>query len=216
MSSAYVLPPTVSQAALLQRGSDHRFRVLVQDLFTIAARMEMVREYFGRWMGISGPQYSLMVAIAHMQGAEGINVGAVARALHVSSAFIASESSKLARRGLLAKRTSPQDRRGVLLTVAPAGRAKIDSISGQIRAVNNLFFGVLDSKSFVSLGIAAATLVKSSVHALDYLKAAEGKPQNVRRRSATDNGRTNRRQRMPPRQAGNNPSLWNRRSNGPG
>src|SRR5262249_50371403 len=146
-SSPYVLPPTVSRAALLQRGSDHRFRVLVQDLFTIAARMEMVREYFGRWMGISGPQYSLMVAIGHMQGAVGVNVGAVARALHVSSAFMASESGKLARRGLLAKRTSPDDRRGVLLSVAPAGRAQIDSISNQIRAVNDLFFGVLGSKS---------------------------------------------------------------------
>src|ERR1043166_6035585 len=67
--SAYVLPPTVSQDALMERGSDRRFRVLVQDLFTIAARMDAVREHFGRWMGISGPQYSLMVAIAHMQGA---------------------------------------------------------------------------------------------------------------------------------------------------
>ena len=211
--SAYVLPPTVSQAALLQRGSDHRFRVLVQDLFTIAARMEMVREYFGRWMGISGPQYSLMVAIAHMQGAGGVNVGAVARALHVSSAFIASESSKLARRGLLAKRTSPEDRRGVLLSVAPAGRAKIDGISDRIRAVNDLFFGVLDSKSFVSLSGAAARLVNSSVHALEYLKEAGGKPKNGGRRLAHNDGRSNRRQRMPLRKAGNNPLLWNRRSN---
>jgi len=212
----YVLPSTVSRAALMQRGSDHRFRVLVQDLFTIAARMETVREYFGRWMGISAPQYSLLVAIAHMQGAGGVNVGAVARALHVSSAFIASESSKLARRGLLAKRTSPEDRRRVLLRLAPAGRAKIDSISSQIRAVNNLFFGVLDSKSFASLSSAATTLVKSSVHALEYLTAAEGKSKNGGQRHALNGARTNSRQRMPLRRAGNNPLLWNRRSNGAG
>lgn len=215
-ASTYVLPPTVSRASLLQRGSDHSFRVLVQDLFTIAARMEMVRECFGRWMGISGPQYSLMVSIAHMQGAAGVNVGVVARALHVSSAFIASESGKLARRGLLDKRTSPDDRRGVLLSVAPAGRAKIDSISRQIRAVNDLFFGVLDSKSFVSLGAAAATLVDSSVQALEYLKAAESKPKNGNQRLALSDIRTNPRQRMTPKRAGNNQSLWQRRNSGVG
>ena len=50
------------------------------------------------------------------------SVGTVAQALHVSSAFIATEAGKLARRRLLLKRTNPLDRRGVLLSVAPAGR----------------------------------------------------------------------------------------------
>ena len=209
----YVLPPTVSRAALMQRGSDHRFRVLVQDLFTIAARMETVREYFGRWMGISAPQYSLLVAIAHMQGAAGVNVGAVARALHVSSAFIASESGKLARRGLVSKRTSPEDRRGVLLSVAPAGRAKIDGISKRIRAVNDLFFGVLDSRSFVALSSAAAALVESSVGAIQYLEAVDKEPKSGIRRRAANTACTSPRQRMPPKGACDNSPLWQRRTN---
>jgi MarR family transcriptional regulator, organic hydroperoxide resistance regulator len=187
--AAYALPPTASRAALLERGSDHRFRVLVHDLFTVAARMETVRGYFGRWMGISAPQYSLMVAIAHMQGSTGVNVGNVARALHVSSAFVASESSKLARRGLLAKRTSPDDRRGVLLSVAPGGRAKIDGISKQIRDVNDLFFGVLDKTSFTAVSAAAAALVKSSTEAIKYLESIERKPKAATGRRASGEAR---------------------------
>ena len=65
----YALPATVSRAPLLKGGSDQRFRVLVADLFTISNRMEMVREHLGRRMGISGPQYSIVVAVAHLQGA---------------------------------------------------------------------------------------------------------------------------------------------------
>ncbi len=211
---AYILPSTVSSDALLDRGSDRRFRVLVQDLFTIAARMESVREHFGRWMGISGPQYSLMVAIAHMQGADGVNVGAVARALHVSSAFIASESGKLARKGLLSKRTSPHDRRGVLLSVAPAGRSKIDGISKQIRALNDLFFGVLDSASFAAVSSAAGTLVESSVHAIQYLNAVDAKPKTNGRRHATSTTCANPRQQVPTKRACDLPPLWQRRTNG--
>jgi DNA-binding MarR family transcriptional regulator len=211
ISSAYVLPPTVSRDTLLERGSDHRFRVLVQDLLTIASRMELVREHLGGLMQISGPQYSLMVAIAHMQGVDGVNVGAVARALHVSSAFIASESGKLARKGLLSKRTSPHDRRGVLLSVTPAGRKKIDGISKRIRTVNDLFFGILDSASFAAVSTASGALVESSVRAIQYLNAVEAKPAARRRGMSPVCARA--RQGVPTKRACDNPRVWQRRTN---
>jgi DNA-binding MarR family transcriptional regulator len=174
------LPATVTCAPLLKGGSDQRFRVLVADLFTISMRMEMVREHLGRRMGISGPQYSIVVAVAHLQGHNGISVGALAQALHVSSAFIATEAGKLARRRLLLKRTNPHDRRGVLLSVAPAGRLAVDRVSAEIRTINDLFFGALDAASFVGLSDAAAALVESSAKALRHIILAKGSPQSLR------------------------------------
>jgi DNA-binding MarR family transcriptional regulator len=176
----YALPATVSRATLLKGGSDQRFRVLVADLFTISTRMEMVREHLGSRMGISGPQYSIVVAIAHLQGRNGISVGALAQALHVSSAFIATEGGKLVRRGLLLKRTNPLDRRGVLLSVASAGRLAVDRVSAEIRTVNDLFFGALDASSFAALSAAAAALVESSAKAVRYTTLAKGSPQLLR------------------------------------
>ena len=108
----YALPPTISSGALLERGSDRRFRALVNDLFTIASRMEVVRDHLGERMGLSGPQYSVLMAVAHLAGERGTSVGAVAQAMHVSSAFIASETGKMARQGLLFKHANPDDRRG--------------------------------------------------------------------------------------------------------
>ena len=173
---SYVLPPTVSREALLDGGSDRKFRTLISDLFTIATRMQRVREHLGRRIGISGPQYSLMVAVAHLQNDTGVSVGTVAQALHVSSAFVASETGRMARRGLLLKRTNPHDRRGVLLSLAPAGRLKIDRLAAEIRAVNDLFFGGLDARSFAALSVAAAALVTGSSKAVQYLDAMEKKP----------------------------------------
>ncbi|HEY2135049.1 MAG TPA: MarR family transcriptional regulator [Xanthobacteraceae bacterium] len=174
--TTFVLPPTVTREALLERGSDRRFRSLVSDLLTIATRMEMVREHLGRRMGISGPQYSVLVGVAHLQGDSGVSVGALAQALHVSSAFIAVETGKLARLGLVLKRRNPQDGRGVLLSLALPGRLKIDRASAEIRAVNDLFFGGLDTASFRALCAAAARLVEGSSTATTYLDAIAAKP----------------------------------------
>jgi len=176
----YAVPATVSYPPLLKDGSDQRFRILVADLFTISTRMEMVREHLGRRMGISGPQYSIVVAVAHLQGRDGISVGTLAQALHVSSAFIATEAGKLVRRGLLLKRANPLDRRVVLLSVAPAGRLAVDRVSAEIRTVNDLFFGTLDAASFASLSAAAGALVESSAKAVRYTTSAKGSPQSLR------------------------------------
>ena len=175
-AAGYVLPPTVSAAALIDKGSDHRFRALVNDLFTIASRMETVRAHLGARMGITGPQYSVLVAVGHLQGEHGVSVGSIAQAMHVSSAFIASETGKMARLGLLLKQSNPQDRRGVLLSLAPAGRLKIDRVGPEIRAINDLFFGVLDAPSFAALSAAAAALVKGSRKAVHYVNAVESEP----------------------------------------
>jgi DNA-binding MarR family transcriptional regulator len=158
---------------LLKGGSDHDFRVLVADLLTISSRMETVRGHLGARMDVSGPQYSVLIAIAHLQGDDGVSVSALAKALHVSNAFIASETGKLAQRGFLHKRTNPHDRRGILLSIAPAGRIEIGKIGDEIRAINDLFFGALDAKAFAALSKAVGALVHSSRTAIHYVSAEE-------------------------------------------
>jgi DNA-binding MarR family transcriptional regulator len=115
--------------------------------------------------------------VAHLQGSVGIGGGTLAQALHVSSAFIASETGKLAQRGLLIKRTNPADRRGVLLSVAPAGRLKLDRTGAEIRTVNDLFFGALDAQAFAALSKAAAGLVAGSAKAARHIASAREAPQ---------------------------------------
>jgi DNA-binding MarR family transcriptional regulator len=163
----------VSNPALLERGSDRRFRQLVYDLLTIATRMDLVRAYLGRQIGLTGPQYSLIIAVAHLQGENGVSVGSVAGALHVSSAFITVETGKLARRGLLWKRPNPADRRSVLLTLSSRGRLAINGLNAKIRAVNDRFFANLDHRSFLDLSATAAQLVIGSDRALRFLNVLD-------------------------------------------
>jgi MarR family transcriptional regulator, organic hydroperoxide resistance regulator len=167
------LPATVSRPALLEKDSDDRFRRLVYDLLTIASRMTTVREHLGSRMGISAPQYSLLMAVGQFQGERGVGVTAVAEVLHVSSAFVATESGKLALAGLLAKRANPKDGRAVLLSLTRAGRSLIARHSAEIRAVNDIFFGTLTPSMFAAASGAMAALVRGSARATASLHRPE-------------------------------------------
>lgn len=156
------LPATASRQALLEAGSDDRFRQLVYDLLTISVRMETAREHLARRLGVSGPQYSILMAIARLQDRHGVRVGGVAKALHVTSAFIATETGRLARLGLLSKSPNPKDRRGILLALTPRGQAALVKLGPEIRAVNDDFFKPLDRAAFQVLASTAAALVESS------------------------------------------------------
>jgi len=160
--AAPALPATASRQALLEGGNDDRFRQLVYDLLTISVRMEGVREHLARRLGVSGPQYSILMAIARLQGPHGVRVGNVAKALHVTSAFIATETGRLARLGLVSKSPNPKDRRGILLALTTRGQTALLKLGPEIRAVNDDFFKPLDRAAFQALAAAAAALVESS------------------------------------------------------
>lgn len=179
----YVLPATVTRPELLDGDSDQRFRRLVTDLLSVASRMQVVREHYGKRMGVSGQQYSILVAVAHLQGKHGIAAGALAQALHVSGAFVTAETGKLLRRNLLVKRVNPLDRRGVLLSISPAGRLKLDRLLAEIRAVNDLFFGALDGEAFSALCNAVSVLVENSDKAVRHIASAKGVPSGLLRRA---------------------------------
>jgi MarR family transcriptional regulator, organic hydroperoxide resistance regulator len=163
----YRPPLSVSRPALLRDGSDATFRRLVNDLLTVSARMQLIRDGFGAIAGLSGPQYSLVMAIARLQGADGVSVNGLAEALHVSGPFVTAETGKLKRRGLIAKRVNPADRRGVLVTLTASGRRLVEDLSGTIRAVNDVIFRDLDAARFAALGAMVARLVDALADAHD-------------------------------------------------
>jgi DNA-binding MarR family transcriptional regulator len=167
------VPATVSATQLLHRGSDQQFRGLIQALLIISRRLETARDHFGSLINVTGPQYHLLMTVAQLQGALGVSVGTVAQAMHVSSAFVTSEGGKLCTLGLLRKRPNPQDGRGALLSLTQAGRLKMDRLISEIRAVNDLFFGRLDTHSFSELCTSAAALVDGSRDAIRHIERVE-------------------------------------------
>jgi DNA-binding MarR family transcriptional regulator len=150
----------------LRAGSDRAFQKLVFDLFTISARIERVRVHFASRAGISGPQYTVLRAVASLQGDEGVSIGKVAEHLRVTSAFIAAQSGLLMRRGLLTKDEDVSDRRISRLSLTARGRQLVDEIIEGVRPINDLFFGQLEKGEFNALSAIMAKLVDFSRDAI--------------------------------------------------
>jgi DNA-binding MarR family transcriptional regulator len=144
----YQPPVTITRRALLVDGSDVDFRRLIYRLLLVEDRLRRARDFLARRIGLTGPQYTLLITVAYLQGASGIPVRSLAKNLRVTSAFITSESQRLIQRGLLAKRPNPHDSRSTLISVTAAGRRRIDKLVPELRTINNAFFGHVSARSF--------------------------------------------------------------------
>ena len=157
---------TVTRPTLLIGQSDEAFRKLLYNFFTIANRMDEIRRYLGARIGVSGPQCSLMTAVAELQGSTGVSVRKVAAYLHVSGPFVTTESGKLAAKGYIHRRPDPEDLRVSLLRLSPEGRKALKSLLPELRQINDLFFDLESKEQFEMLCRTFDRLVETSRWAL--------------------------------------------------
>jgi DNA-binding MarR family transcriptional regulator len=160
------LPLSATRPALLSGKSDHSFRELLYNFFTISNRLEQVRRYLGSRIGLSGPQYNLMMAVAELQDSTGISVGQVAEYLHVSGTFVTAETEKLARKGYINKHHDPNDMRVSRLVIGEKGWIALGSLFPELQQVNDLFFAIESREEFENLHRTMESMVESSQRTL--------------------------------------------------
>ena len=156
-------------------GGDRSFRAMVYDLLAVGARMQDVRDHLAAQLGVTGPQYAILMAIFDMQDETGgAGVRAVGRRLHVSGPFVTAQANRLVETGLVEKRPNPLDRRGVWLCLTEEGRRRVALAAPDIQDANDAFFASLSKVDFVVLGDVAARLEKSSARAVKALSDPAG------------------------------------------
>lgn len=141
--------PTISRSQLMIDGSDQAFRQFVHDMLAFSARLQAVRDQLGGAIGLSGTQYTVLIAIAHLSGAGGkVGVNQVAEHLHFSGAFITIEVNKLVATGLVEKEIDSEDRRRVVLRITAKARALLNELASVQRPVNDRLFDCLSASDF--------------------------------------------------------------------
>ena len=160
--------PSVSRPELLDAdGRDRTFRRMLYDLLTVGARMQDVRDRLAGIIGITGPQYAILMAIAHAQDEDGgAGVRVIARRLHVSGPFITAQVNRLVDAGLVEKRQNPDDGRGVILCLTALGDRQLADLTPEIQRANDAFFASLTTGDFEALAKISEGLVESSGDAL--------------------------------------------------
>ncbi len=114
---------------LARRERDRLAESRAVDYWTLAElrhllrRFLRVREEAARAAGIEPQQYLLLLQAKGLQGREPVTIGTLAERLQLRHHSTVGLVDRLARRGMVARRADPDDRRGVIVEVRPAGEA---------------------------------------------------------------------------------------------
>lgn len=162
---------TISRPELLVNGSDEAFRQFLHDTLAFSARLQEVRARLGHSINLSGTQYTVLIAIAHLQtDAVKVGVNQVAEHLHFSGAFITIEINKLVAAGLVEKETDTEDRRRVNLTITLKARNLLNQLAPNQRPANDLLFHTLTASDFDKMRKIMSQLVSNADEALRMLQ----------------------------------------------
>ncbi|HKW92216.1 MAG TPA: MarR family transcriptional regulator [Methylomirabilota bacterium] len=112
---------------LVARGSTRLANSRAVDYWTLAElryllrRFLRAREEAARTAGIEPQQYLFLLQAKGLHGREPATIGALAERLQLRHHSTVELVDRLARRGMVARRTDPRDRRGVIVEVKRAG-----------------------------------------------------------------------------------------------
>ncbi len=202
LSSSSSLPSSVSRSELLVEGNDHAFRQLVHDMLAFGAVVQEVRNRLGDLIGLSGAQYTILIAIARLsERVADLGVNQLAIHLHLSGAFVTIEVNALVRAGLVKKAVNVEDRRRVVLSLTKKGRQILQDLGQVQQPVNDTLFGGLSKSEFEALQGIMAGLAQQApqvfpiidaaaksgrlAHGLRHIPSARPAPAKRRRKVAT-------------------------------
>lgn len=175
-------PLSTSLESFLENGSDTSFRQLVYNVLTVSALMLKIRERFANFIGVTGPQYSMLVAIGEAGSA---TVSQIAQQLHVSGSFITAEVGKLVRRGYLVRSPNLNDGRSALLSLTDTGKGLIAQLGAYRQLGNDVTFGSFDAEQARIFSQHMENLVEGAGRALHLLDDPEWKQADRTQRAAS-------------------------------
>jgi DNA-binding MarR family transcriptional regulator len=177
---------STSREELLDEGgnSDNDLRQFLYDFSVLASQLETARAHLAAHIGVTPPQYNILMVIARKQGKDGISVSDVARRLHVSVAFVTTEARKLENIGLIVKKPNPNDARGTLLMLSPDGEACVHDVEPERLFVNDQLFQSLTRDDFRHLSRAMTAMLDDFAHTIAMLQMRQERSKRARDRKA--------------------------------
>jgi DNA-binding MarR family transcriptional regulator len=86
------------------RKNEDLIRKFTWEIATAGVHLERLHDFWALKLGITGPQWRILMALVDLDRANGVPVNAVATMLHVDSSFMTTRSKRLEKKGLLASK----------------------------------------------------------------------------------------------------------------
>lgn len=110
------------------------------EISSINSHLERVRQLWGKALGVSGPQWMILIAVSDLDKEDGVPINVVSKLLHVDPSFVTTQSKLLEQKELLHRTPSPADARVVRLSLTDKTRKHLASLAEQHNAFRKTVF----------------------------------------------------------------------------
>ncbi|QDL99436.1 MarR family transcriptional regulator [Rhodopseudomonas palustris] len=107
---------------------------------SVAVFLDDIRQFRAKAMGISGPQFALLMAVMDLEQGDGVSVRHVAKAVHVDPSFITTQSKLLEKKGLIRRQVDDHDARVVKLSLSDKAYKQIAGLAHDERDLNSFIY----------------------------------------------------------------------------
>lgn len=141
---------------------DRAIRDFIWNMLEIHSQLEEIHKSWAQLLGITEPQWLILMAVDELDDGRGVSGIAVAKKLRIHPAFVTNQTKKLEMMELLVRAPSPDDARFVQMSLTQKARAEIDKLSIKRQALNLMMFDGLDEASVHYLNQRLASIAKNS------------------------------------------------------
>ncbi|WP_407169183.1 MarR family winged helix-turn-helix transcriptional regulator [Bradyrhizobium sp. ORS 111] len=134
----------------------------IWNIVEIHSQLEEIHKSWAQMLGITEPQWLILMAIDELDEGRGVPGIAVASKLRIHPAFVTNQTKKLENMEFLTRVTSPDDARFLQMSLTQRARAEIANLSIKRQALNSTMFGELDEDSLRYLNKRLTSIAKNS------------------------------------------------------
>jgi DNA-binding MarR family transcriptional regulator len=116
------------------------------EIVSINVHLQEIRYFWAKTLGISGPQWMILMALADLDQGDGVPVKVVSKMLHVDPSFVTTQSKMLEKKGFMRRKTSEEDARVVQMSLTDKSYKHIASLASQQEALNEFIFAELGDR----------------------------------------------------------------------
>ena len=125
---------------------------------SINVHLEELRYFWAKTLGVSGPQWMILMALADLDEEHGVPVNVVSKKLHVDSSFVTTQSKLLEKKGFLRRKTSAEDARIVQMSLTDKTYKHLAGLAARQEALNEFVFAELNERQIDELMDTLTTL----------------------------------------------------------
>jgi DNA-binding MarR family transcriptional regulator len=122
-------------------------RQFVWDIASINVHLEEIRHFWAKELGISGPQWMILMAIGDLDRGKGVPVKDVSAMLHVDPSFVTTQSKMLEKNGFTRRIPSSEDARVVLMSLSDKASKKIALLSSRREQLKDFVLAGFDDST---------------------------------------------------------------------